>query len=259
MKTLLRLAVACFLLLLACPTIQAQPDTLRLRVMTYNLRFGELASLDELAAHIKAFKPDFVALQEVDVRTNRSMTPHQNGKDFISELAYKSHMLGLLGKAIDFAGGYYGIGILSKYPYTKVEKLLLPNPDNEEQRALLYAAFEVGKDTVVFATTHLDVVSEKTRTLQAEFISRHFAGSQQPVIIGGDFNAEDDSPTTAFMNRYWTPLSDKALTFPSSGPKKRIDYLFSLPQKGWRVVQSQVVRSLLSDHCPIVTDIEYIR
>ena len=28
-------------------------DTLRIRVMTYNLRFGELASLEQIAEHIK--------------------------------------------------------------------------------------------------------------------------------------------------------------------------------------------------------------
>lgn len=32
-------------------------DTLRLKVMTYNLRFGELATIDQLAEHIKAFSP----------------------------------------------------------------------------------------------------------------------------------------------------------------------------------------------------------
>lgn len=66
-----------YILLLLCLTIgiaYAQ-DTLRVRVMTYNLRFGELASLEELAAHIKAFKPDFVALQEVDSKTDRKRAP----------------------------------------------------------------------------------------------------------------------------------------------------------------------------------------
>ena len=57
-----------YLLLFLCLTLGVAyaQDTLRVRVMTYNLRFGELASLEELAHHIKSFKPDFVALQEVD-------------------------------------------------------------------------------------------------------------------------------------------------------------------------------------------------
>ena len=70
-----------YLLLFLCLTLGVAyaQDTLRVRVMTYNLRFGELASLEELAHHIKSFKPDFVALQEVDSKTDRKRTPHQKG------------------------------------------------------------------------------------------------------------------------------------------------------------------------------------
>ena len=73
-----------YLLLFLCLTLGVAyaQDTLRVRVMTYNLRFGELASLEELAHHIKSFKPDFVALQEVDSKTDRKRTPHQKGKDY---------------------------------------------------------------------------------------------------------------------------------------------------------------------------------
>lgn len=97
-------------------------EPLKIRVMTYNLRFGELASLEELAMHIKSFSPDFVALQEVDCNTQRERAPKQNGKNFISELAYYTGMFGLYGKTIDYKGGYYGIGILSRYPYISSQK-----------------------------------------------------------------------------------------------------------------------------------------
>lgn len=50
--------------------------------MTYNLRFGELASLEQIAEHIKAFQPDFVALQEVDSKTYREMNPQTEWKRF---------------------------------------------------------------------------------------------------------------------------------------------------------------------------------
>ena len=117
-----------YLLLFLCLTLGVAyaQDTLRVRVMTYNLRFGELASLEELAHHIKSFKPDLVALQEVDSKTDRKRTPHQKGKDFISELAYHTGMFGLYGKTIDYSTGYYGIGMLSKYPYISVQKIMLP-------------------------------------------------------------------------------------------------------------------------------------
>ena len=45
--------------LLSCLSAMAQSDTIKVKVMTYNLRFGELASLEQLAQHIKSFNPDF--------------------------------------------------------------------------------------------------------------------------------------------------------------------------------------------------------
>ena len=84
--------IVLFLALTANWVCAQKQDTLRIRVMTYNLRFGELASLEQIAEHIKAFQPDFVALQEVDSKTFRERTPQQNGKDFITELGYRTQM-----------------------------------------------------------------------------------------------------------------------------------------------------------------------
>ena len=45
-----------------------------LKVMTYNLRFGELSSLKNIADFIVENEPDFVALQELDCMTRRERT-----------------------------------------------------------------------------------------------------------------------------------------------------------------------------------------
>jgi endonuclease/exonuclease/phosphatase (EEP) superfamily protein YafD len=47
-------------LVVCCTTLTAQ-ENIRLKVLTYNLRFGELASLEELAEFIKSQDPDVVA------------------------------------------------------------------------------------------------------------------------------------------------------------------------------------------------------
>ena len=254
-----KILILCFIVL-ACGSVSAQQDTLRVRVMTYNLRFGELSSLEDLAYHIKSFKPDFVALEEVDVHTDRKRAPHQNGKDFIATLAYHTGMFGLYGKTIDYAGGYYGIGMLSKYPYITVEKTLLPNPEKNEQRALLEAMFEMGNDTLIFVTTHLDVNSEKTRDIQAQFICDRFENAPYPVIIGGDFNARHYSNAIVnIMSKNWFSATNNDFTFPAWKPIIKIDYLFARPIKGWKVVKTQTVQSQLSDHLPIVTDLELVR
>ena len=233
--------------------------TLTLRVMTYNLRYGELASLEQLAAHIKAFQPDFVALEEVDCFTKREDTPHQHNKDFISTLAYETGMFGLYGKTIAYRGGWYGIGLLTKHPYINMEKVLLPNPENKEPRALLYATCEVGTDTIVFAVTHLDVNSSKTRTLQAETICRQLEKSPYPVVIGGDFNAPPSESTIAkIMLPRWFNATDNAPTCPTWEPKVKIDYLFCRPQARWQLITTQVVQSRLSDHLPVISTVQLL-
>lgn len=259
MRTLIK---ALIVILSVVSSSVAAEEPLRLRVMTYNLRFGELASLEELAEHIKAFDPDFVALQEVDVRTQRERAPLQNGKDFLSELAYRTGRFGLYGKAIDYRGGYYGVAILSKHPYISVDKRLLPNSEPKtEQRVLLSALFEVGRDTVRFASTHLEVTSEELREKQAAFISDYFSQMQDgyPTLLGGDFNALSQSRTIQLMDSVWQSVSNPDASYPTSMPEGKIDYLFAMPKNGWRVIWSQTVKSTLSDHLPVLSLIEYSR
>ena len=236
-------------------------DTLRIKVMTYNLRFGELASLEDMAAHIKAFNPDFVALQEVDFCTKRKRALHQNGKAFIAELGYFTGMLGLYGKAIDYEGGYYGIGILSKYPYISVKKTMLPWPEkSHEPRVLLEGLFEVGQDTLVFASTHLDVKLSETRREQTAFINDHFKQCRFPVVLGGDFNATPTSKEIrSSMLDNWFDATNEDNTIPAWNPTKKIDYLFTLPKVGWRIIRTQTIQSGLSDHLPIVTQLEFVK
>jgi len=248
--------------LLICGGVHAQEqDTIRVRVMTYNLRFGQLASLEELASHIKSFKPDFVALEEVDIHTYRARAAHQNGKNFITELSDATGMFGIYGKTINYEKGYYGIGILSHFPYISTNKTMLPNPEGNEQRALLEGLFEMdNNDTIIFATTHLDVKSESSRDVQSRFITNHFKNAEYPVILGGDFNAEPSTKAIKdIMKAKWFSATNDDLSFPAWAPSIKIDYLFALPMNGWKVIRTQTVHSLLSDHLPVVTELEYIR
>lgn len=250
---LLFLAVACFPML-------AQQDTLKLKVMTYNLRFGQIATLEQIAEHIKSFKPDFVALEEVDCHTYRTNAVQQNGKDFISTLAYESGMFGLYGKTIDYEKGYYGIGILSKYPYSSIDKVLLPNPEKKEQRAMLVGTFEMGKDTIVFATTHLDVNSKDTREIQAKVVTDYMKKVKYPVVLGGDFNSSpNETAIGKVMMKNWFSATNTDFTYPSWNPRIKIDYLFCLPKDAWQVIRTQAVHSCLSDHLPVVTEMQLIR
>ena len=193
--------------------------------------------------------------------TNRAKAPHQNGRNFVNELALASDMFGFFGKAIDMKeGGYYGLGILSRWPAIEVKTSRLPHPVAEhETRIVLEGVFEVGRDTLCFASTHLDFNLASTNAAQCRYISRHFEGSSYPVILGGDFNAKPESESISkIMEGSWFSMPDAGQTYPSRDRSARIDYLFAHPMKGWRVVHTQVIRSAQSDHYPVIADLEYI-
>ena len=123
---------------------------------------------------------------------------------------------------------------------------------------MLEGLFEMGNDTIVFTSTHLDVNSQETRAEQIKFITGHFKNYKYPVILGGDFNARHYSEAIRGMDS-WFAASNDDFGMPAWKPVIKIDYLFVYPQKGWRVISTQTVQSLLSDHLPIITELEYVK
>lgn len=246
-------------LILAITFAANAQDTLKLRVMTFNLRFGERATNEQIASLIKRYNPDFVALQEINVMTERVATPHQNGRNMLSEIAAATGMFGFYAKTIDFAGGYYGIGILSKYPPIRAEKTMLPNPKNSEQRALAEGLFEIKGDTIVFASTHLDHTDEQAREIQAKTIAGHFNSYKYPIILGGDFNTGKKSGVIAtFSKSGWKEMTGEAPTFPAQNPVKKLDYILTYPSGNWKTTEPAVVKTDLSDHLPVITEVTLI-
>ncbi|MDR2472486.1 MAG: endonuclease/exonuclease/phosphatase family protein [Tannerella sp.] len=231
----------------------AQEASVRLKILSYNLRFGELASLEQLANFIKEQNPDVVALQEVDCRTFRDRAPLQHDKDFVTELGFRTGMLTAYGKTIPYAGGYYGIGILSKYPLAKVERIYLPKTkeNGKEQRAVLVAQVEYKDDRYfTFACTHLDYTNTEERQLQVAKLNEVLL-DKSPVIVAGDFNARPDSKEIAEGMNAWTNVSDNAPTAPANAPRNKIDYIFCYPADRWTVEKATTYNVPFSDHQPI--------
>ena len=228
----------------------------KITVMTYNVRAASLTTLDSLAAEIASYTPDFVALQEIDVMTQRTNAPQINGKNMVSELASRTGMFGYFARTLNFAGGYYGIAILSKHPSITIDKFMLPNPMQTEQRAMLRGLFEIdGNDTICFVCTHLDVKSAETRLLQTDFILDKLNDASMPTILGGDMNARPDEACIANLKEKMTDISGTEYTFPADKPNRKIDYLFAMPSDAFTLLNTEVIGETrqLSDHRPIVT------
>jgi endonuclease/exonuclease/phosphatase family metal-dependent hydrolase len=229
-----------------------------LNVMSFNIRFGELASLEQLGSYIESKHPDLVAIQECDWKLTRERAPQQSGKAYMNELAYYSGMFGLYGKAIDYKGGYYGVGLLSRYPIIKSERIYLPNPEpRKEQRVMLVAQIELpGPSVVTFVCTHLEVSSAEQRKAQIEFINQKIQEIKTPVILAGDFNAKpQDEEIREGFNTYCN-ATDTVWTFSTSKPSIKIDYIYGYPKNRFQLVSTMTDQDCkLSDHFPVQSKI----
>ncbi len=253
MKKLLLVLAACCLLG-ACSRTE-QPVTLR--VMTYNIAAARLSSLEELGAYILSRDCDLVLLQEVDSMTRREGYEWLHDKNFMDTLARLTGLHPLYGQAIDFAGGKYGVGMLSRWPYGKVRKTFLPKADpQEETRVLLEAQIPLSeRDTLVLACTHIEYSSPETRVPQIATVDRLARENRHPVLLGGDFNALADSPEMAPMSA-WQRLSGSDFTYNAEEPSFTIDYLLGFPAGRWTLLQTEVDGQTLSDHRPVISTVQ---
>src|SRR5690606_20571084 len=123
-------------------------------------------NLNKIATAIKKRGGAIIALQEEDVNVPRWGQVKQAG-----EIAKMLHMKYYCSKSIDYNGGEYGVGILSKYTLSNARKELLPNPASGEQRSIAIATITLPGDvTIEFAATHLDL-NETNRMAQVEYIN----------------------------------------------------------------------------------------
>ena len=240
---------------MAALSAQTKADTLKL--MTYNLRFGELASMQQIGEYIASENPDIVAIQECDWATKRKRAPHQNGVKFVNELAYYSGMFGIYGKSINYAGGYYGVGLLSKYPILSYERVLLPNDGKTEQRSMLIADIELpGGKVITFVNTHLEVKTAKMRIEQVKFIEKYLKGRKNQLFLAGDMNATPDSKEMAMLRENWADLTNTVFTYHTSKPEIKIDYIYTRPSENVELVNTAVKEDVkLSDHFPVISTI----
>ena len=235
------------------PTTPGQKPTVR--VLSYNIHHGEgtdgKLDLPRLARVIRAADPDFVALQEVDRKTNRT-----KGVDQTVELARLTGLHGGFGKAIDFEGGEYGQAVLSRVPFEPGTVHTLPGEPAREQRIAFAVKVKLDGQDVTFATTHLHHQGDDLRQRQAAKLNEVFTDGT--VIVAGDLNANPDSKPLEILKAKWTAVIGKELlTFPSEKPKNQIDYVIFRPTDRYRVVETKVLdEPVASDHRPLLVVLE---
>ena len=239
----------------------AQEKKATLKVLAYNIHIGNPPSrpgttdLDGIAKVINDSDADLIALQEVDVNTNRSGQDLDQAK----ELAKLTNRHYYFVKTIDHDGGEYGIGILSKFPIVKKESYLLPIADGvrSEQRAIAIATVEIEKGVLLdFASTHFDLTPQ-TRLLQSDFVINLAKKRSNPMILGGDFNAVPDSDEIRMLDSYFRRSEiPNGFTIPVGKPNREIDFIMYSPENRFKVQRHEVIQEhYASDHLPVFVEI----
>lgn len=218
-----------------------------LTIMSYNVRNGRgmdnITDYQRVADIINRVNPDIVALQELDSATQRS-----EGIVLLDELSRRTGMLGTYGPAIDYQGGKYGVGILTRNK--PLSTRIVPLPGTEEKRILLLVEME----SYVLGCTHFSLTQED-RMKSAEIISSSVTAYNKPVFLAGDINDLPDSEVLTLLEQDWNTLSNKNLpTYRSDRPEKCIDYIFGYKNDYYvfEVIEALVgSEPVASDHSPL--------
>jgi endonuclease/exonuclease/phosphatase family metal-dependent hydrolase len=230
----------------------AQDRTRRITAMSYNIHHGEgmdgRIDLDRIAAIINGAHPHFVALQEVDRRTQRS-----GNVDQLSELAKLTGLTAYYGKTLDLQGGEYGNAILLR---GKAREHCNVPLSGREARGMTAVNSE---DGVLFVATHFDVSREHDMRVAAAGRINEWMESKKdaPAILAGDLNCVRGTPALDKLTGAWTIAGDEMPTIPSASPRRQIDFVLVRPAARWRVVEVRVLNEpVASDHRPVVAELE---
>lgn len=262
----IRFIIIALLFNLLSPALYAQDKDSKpiLKVLTFNIYHGETMNhdfdLDRIAQVIIESEADIVALQEVDFKTNRAKK-----YDLVTELAFRCQMQGIFGKAMNYDGGEYGEGVLSKISFYATHNHALPYSEGNEPRAALETILILQNgDTLSFIGTHFDHLEDpRDRILQANKINQIFAKTPYPSILAGDLNDQPNSDAIEILKTFWTPSYDPEnmeYTYPSDQANKKIDYIMFYPEHKWRVIESKTIcDEIASDHCAYLVSLELLK
>ena len=203
---------------------------------------------DRIARIIRETKADIIALQEIDVQTQRT-----DQVDQASKIASKLGMHQVFGKAIYFQGGQYGLAVLSRWPVDSHKVHALPYRINQEPRIALETRIrpDSGLPELCFINTHLCHLSESNRSEQVQRLLQIIPKNESAhLFMAGDFNARPDSPP---MQLLWMQNWKDLL-----GEHQGIDYLLAPGSSHWKVRSARIVHApVASDHMPVFVELEW--
>ena len=234
--------------------------------MSWNVKALELKDNTNVSRDITRFvnairqeNPDIVCFNEFETASGL-----MSSKEKLTEFARELGMFPFFIWSYDKDNGYYGNGILAKYPIVNSKSVLLGMYEGADQRSVGWADILVPTDAnpdgvkVRVICTHLDAFGgDETCFGQAkEVIADAVVPATQagiPSVLMGDMNCGPSTEAIKEYQKYGTKLCNNDTTF-SGGSK--LDYFLSFPAGEWSCTDFKVLKTgdypNLSDHFPII-------
>ncbi len=277
------------LFITACAKKQNK-ETSGFKVATYNLRATRINDSLAQAKLLDDYNVQIAGVQEVNYNNKRFSDEDFNSLSGFNNY-YPHHRF---ANAIDFAGGYYGIAVVSKqelsndsfkvfdgekplkqdvlrklyYEYRASDedakkrlkdfKTDTPLIDRLEPRVYQRVEFEWEGNKIAFYNAHLSYESKDLRTKQMQELIKAVKNDKlEYKIITGDFNNNYGDEFEIFKEDFYMAngKDDKFLdTFISTKGNRPIDNIFV--SKNIEIIDSFTVNSPWSDHLPLIAEIK---
>lgn len=234
-----------------------------LKIATYNIKHGSDKGryAFEIGQEIKENEVDIIGIQEIDINCTRS-----DKKNILEEIAKSSgYNYYRFYKTIDYQGGDYGIGILSKYEI--VEDGVFPLSYGSEKRVLGYAKIKINDKFINFFVTHFDLGTyEDVRRKEFEE-TKNILDNYEDFILVGDFNVHDwTDPRNTFFeyDEYFSNyklVNNKENTYYTFSGKEIIGGNI-LPldnivlSNNYEFFDTKVIDTIYSDHDMLITKVK---
>ena len=213
---------------------------------------------------LRKFHPDVIFLQEIDMYTKRSY--YRNQLYLLSK--YTGLTFRAMGTNIKYKNGFYGDGILSRFPIEYSANYLSPLTDSShEQRGILCNKIAFGNTKINVFSVHLSTFEEE-RVLTAKELLRITSkvNKNEPIIIGGDFNvgikkignhkylyeSKTSYPEYEILKEKFKSINNSEITWRSKESNACIDSFFY--SKHLQLLKQETIKTDISDHYPIYTE-----
>jgi len=239
---------------------------------------------------INEYQPDIACFQEM-VAEDSTIKNHGHVDEFLEKLNYKNYFYSYNVKEDFWGYAHFGIIIFSKYPIVNKQTVgFYPNDYNSifqfvdiVKGADTIRVFNIHLQSLRFSKENLKYIDKPTvededkalkeskniiakfkrgflkREIQADRIRAEMDKSPYPVIVTGDFNDVPNSYAyhtigSNLKNAFVEKGSGLGRTFSGISPVLRIDNIFV--DEKIDVLQFNLVKKKLSDHFPIIADVE---